>query len=941
MSAMGHPFDLELNNADIPDDMPPSSSGTSAVSDTSLEHTPLHSKKRKATDSVCLISAQSEVFNEDIEMEIPRPSTNQVIPQLSSPGKLPAYAWNFFYYISRLLTIIFYHCSEHIDSPKNPYHLPPGFETDCDKSFRLNFDNPILRFFETLRATGNILRAAKTLLNLDEGDPGLHVVRKSLRDGLELLDRQYESQDEFEVVVEVWKGEFYDAIMKMSRGKYEDRLNFGDGLSPLTVCLMIAHFAPWSCRSYKDTRRYSSRYCKIDRNNPCMRMFDWILAKSLHKEAGGEWNDATREAVSERLSIVDAKILITEDTDDHANEFKTFCNDNQITMDEMNLVGFLLFAFHVKHREIGPSYDSPLNVMVTSADANKEFFAKCGYFLTELIRFLGYAPHGQVWATKTLKNYSLYPIERLREFSARLACFYQAIAIDIAQTPSCPATLLVPFVSEIAQRFAALIGLTPEELEDLRMNAGARSEAADLVRHWKSQGLVMSSEDARALLLLFFPPIYATMWYGCVEGGETTGAMRTETKELLDKHRCDKTDTEACFAFIKANLSLEHAKLWIGGKTGSETAGAMRTEAKELLDDHGCDKTDTEACFAFIKENLSLEHAKMWIGSVEGGKTGGETAGAMKTAAKELVNELSRRKLINRNDTEGCYELIKEHISEEAAKAWKGTVEGGKSHQKTNEARVLVDQGIDVDIETRLLALKSLLKGFRLCVTRGEKRLRELPGHLQEDISVVGHLYRCRHCKEESAVVRYNRTGAFVNNQRHRCHRFGCSEEQVLPWSADSDNIYYVHVRTLTTEECRELWSQKEERILTMIDELECAESETSPASVDDSVESDGDETFLPDEGTGKWALRFCNGKLSAYFRPSVYPVVGSAVSVAFEEGIFGGKVFEAGFYDGEIVAVSEGVVPGTFKIGVTFEDGSYEECNYPSADVIVKYTEV
>ena len=66
-------------------------------------------------------------------------------------------------------------------------------------------------------------------------------------------------------------------------------------------------------------------------------------------------------------------------------------------------------------------------------------------------------------------------------------------------------------------------------------------------------------------------------------------------------------------------------------------------------------------------------------------------------------------------------------------------------------------------------------------------------------------------------------------------------------------------------------------------------------------------------------------------------PVVGSAVSVAFEGGIFDGKVFEAGFYDGKIAAVSEGVVPGTFKIGVTFEDGSYEECNYPAADVKLK----
>eukprot|EP00986_Skeletonema_menzelii_P018938 scaffold26905_cov177-Skeletonema_menzelii.AAC.1 len=91
---------------------------------------------------------------------------------------------------------------------------------------------------------------------------------------------------------------------------------------------MIAHFCPQTCKHYKDQKRHRSIFCKIDRNNPCMSMFDWILPKSLHKEAGGEWTDATKQAVSERLSIVDAKVLVTEDTDEHANEFRTFCHDN-------------------------------------------------------------------------------------------------------------------------------------------------------------------------------------------------------------------------------------------------------------------------------------------------------------------------------------------------------------------------------------------------------------------------------------------------------------------------------------------------------------------------------------------------------------------------------------------------------------------------------------
>ena len=100
-----------------------------------------------------------------------------------------------------------------------------------------------------------------------------------------------------------------------------------------------------------------------------------------------------------------------------------------------------------------------------------------------------------------------------------------------------------------------------------------------------------------------------------------------------------------------------------------------------------------------------------------------------------------------------------------------------------------------------------------------------------------------------------------------------------------------------------------------------------------DDDESCSDCSYHP--GTGQWKLRIRKGELrGAYFHPSPPPQVELAVSVAFEAGTFDGKAFDAGFYDGEIVAVNEGVHPGTFKIVVAFEDGSYEECNYPSVDI-------
>eukprot|EP00985_Skeletonema_marinoi_P029972 scaffold29883_cov153-Skeletonema_marinoi.AAC.1 len=100
-----------------------------------------------------------------------------------------------------------------------------------------------------------------------------------------------------------------------------------------------------------------------------------------------------------------------------------------------------------------------------------------------------------------------------------------------------------------------------------------------------------------------------------------------------------------------------------------------------------------------------------------------------------------------------------------------------------------------------------------------------------------------------------------------------------------------------------------------------------------DDDESCSDCSYHP--GTGQWKLRIRKGELrGAYFHPSPPPQVELAVSVAFEAGTFDGKAFDAGFYDGEIVAFNEGVHPGTFKIVVAFEDGSYEECNYPSVDI-------
>lgn len=186
--------------------------------------------------------------------------------------------------------------------------------------------------------------------------------------------------------------------------------------------MIIAHFAPKSCKDYKDIKKFLSKFCKIDRKNPCMAMFAWILAKSLHKEAGGEWIDEeAKKAIELRTVFVDAKIFVTEETKNHANEFKVFCSDAGISMAQMNLIGAIIVGVHIKHYQLGKR-KSPMAILLASTTVRNELFPQWnGLFV----------PHGQVWATKTLANTEQYPLEKLDQFSFDLVKFYNVIAQDI------------------------------------------------------------------------------------------------------------------------------------------------------------------------------------------------------------------------------------------------------------------------------------------------------------------------------------------------------------------------------------------------------------------------------------------------------------------------------------------------------------------------------
>ena len=350
------------------------------------------------------------------------------------------------------------------EDPLLPENFPTPEETEDEEpqSHYKNKEHPCIQKLKEIHASGSFIHLAQTLLDADE--ESLTLILKALVDGMMLHENEYPSQAEFREAVEEWKKKLNNAVMMVSGYKYEGRLNFGDALYPYAVGLILVHFAPYSCIDYNDEdfKEFWSKFCKIARANACMSFFDWILPKSLNKEAGRDWTDETKKEVSKRMSFVDGKFLVTVDTDNHQEEFETFCSDNGITMAVMDLIGLLLITFHVKHHELGKSSE-PLSILVTSAPARDDLFSSgTEYFESGSVRFLSYVTHGQNWATRTIKNIRLYPPPLLRSFSVRLVCFFRAIARDIGN----PRLFCVSRSSLIAEKYAGIADMTDEDLQD-------------------------------------------------------------------------------------------------------------------------------------------------------------------------------------------------------------------------------------------------------------------------------------------------------------------------------------------------------------------------------------------------------------------------------------------------------------------------------------------
>eukprot|EP00984_Skeletonema_dohrnii_P036953 scaffold38517_cov155-Skeletonema_dohrnii-CCMP3373.AAC.1 len=245
---------------------------------------------------------------------------------------------------------------------------------------------------------------------------------------------------------------------------------------------------------------------------------------------------------------------------------------------------------HVKFNQlINGKKESLLTVICASATTYLCWFGNCVQFVNDMLRFGANLPHGQAVASRTLKNVKLYPKEKLEEISAQLLWAYSFVANDATH-------FCVPLEStRIAQRFAG--NLTDDEMKALletlieacrkggRTAGKMRTEAADLVKQLRADGVCDTNEEAFELVVFYLSPEHASLWNGSVEGGEESGKMRTDAAGLVRQLREDgvcETKEEAN-DLLRLFLSPQYASLWNGSVEGGEESGKMRTDAADLV----------------------------------------------------------------------------------------------------------------------------------------------------------------------------------------------------------------------------------------------------------------------------------------------------------------------------------------------------------------------
>jgi hypothetical protein len=309
----------------------------------------------------------------------------------------------------------------------------------------------------------------------------------------------------------------------------EELLNFGDGLMDEILLLIIKHFAPNSSKDYVDPkgdiackipRKFSTGKAKKgDGGNVCIEAYLDLIARSLTKHGGGEWNDGMKQNVNEKVGITDMCVIVTKDTDSHQSEFKSAAEAMKIPLDLLHSVGFLFMVAQVKYNHLRRP-EEPLKVLCASAAAFHLMFGDAEPYSNDILIFLGQSVHGQCVAMKLpLRNVIVWPTTLLIEICERVRIAFDGIV------PVPP-----PNTFEYFLRVGKREG--KEETDE------EREAAIEILREQGRRGGKIVSEAFEAFWSeKTLTPKQENIVIGCMQGGETV-------REAFRKFRYKEPMTE-------------------------------------------------------------------------------------------------------------------------------------------------------------------------------------------------------------------------------------------------------------------------------------------------------------------------------------------------------------------------------------------------------------
>ena len=154
----------------------------------------------------------------------------------------------------------------------------------------------------------------------------------------------------------------------------------------------------------------------------------------------------------EKIAIVDMITILPKTKETHKTEVVNFCAAAGLSVVQFHALGFLLFASHIKHHQLG-SPQHPMKVLTASAQTFKVWFNNDPKFDPCIMDNCGNVAHGECWVNKKyLKNKWVHTYDDLQSYSDFLVNAYRHL-------------VRVPDTSRIAFRFAGRDGdeMTEEE----------------------------------------------------------------------------------------------------------------------------------------------------------------------------------------------------------------------------------------------------------------------------------------------------------------------------------------------------------------------------------------------------------------------------------------------------------------------------------------------